>query len=451
MKTYTFRGGTHLREHKETAALATERLPEPASVSIPLSQHIGAHARAVVRPGDTVRLGQVIGTVEQGLGCPVHASVSGTVRAIVTRRNAVGTPIQNVVIDNDGQRLWDESIRARETGLSEATTEEIVEVVRQAGISGLGGATFPTYAKIRSAVGKADRVIVNCAECEPYLTANHRLLLERGEIVISGLEVVMHALGVKTGILAVEDNKPDAIAHLRERLRKREPLERGLDLRVAVMKTKYPQGDERQLVYALTGREIPAGALPADVGCMIVNAETAAAVSRAFWRGLPLVSRIVTVAGDCVRQPKNVRAPLGASVQDLIAFCGGLTQTPKKMITGGPMMGYALWDPETPVVKSTSGILLFSAAYDRINTLHSPCIHCGRCVAHCPMHLMPNYLAQYAMAGDYDRAREMDAMSCVECGTCSYNCPAGVEIVQYIRVAKGAIRAGAAAQAAART
>ena len=451
MKTYTFRGGTHLREHKETAALATERLPEPASVSIPLSQHIGAHARAVVRPGDTVRLGQVIGTVEQGLGCPVHASVSGTVRAIVTRRNAVGTPIQNVVIDNDGQRLWDESIRARETGLSEATTEEIVEMVRQAGISGLGGATFPTYAKIRSAVGKADRVIVNCAECEPYLTANHRLLLERGEIVISGLEVVMHALGVKTGILAVEDNKPDAIAHLRERLRKREPLERGLDLRVAVMKTKYPQGDERQLVYALTGREIPAGALPADVGCMIVNAETAAAVSRAFWRGLPLVSRIVTVAGDCVRQPKNVRAPLGASVQDLIAFCGGLTQTPKKMITGGPMMGYALWDPETPVVKSTSGILLFSAAYDRINTLHSPCIHCGRCVAHCPMHLMPNYLAQYAMAGDYDRAREMDAMSCVECGTCSYNCPAGVEIVQYIRVAKGAIRAGAAAQAAART
>ena len=451
MKTYTFRGGTHLREHKETAALATERLPEPASVSIPLSQHIGAHARAVVRPGDTVRLGQVIGTVEQGLGCPVHASVSGTVRAIVTRRNAVGTPIQNVVIDNDGQRLWDESIRARETGLSEATTEEIVEVVRQAGISGLGGATFPTYAKIRSAVGKADRVIVNCAECEPYLTANHRLLLERGEIVISGLEVVMHALGVKTGILAVEDNKPDAIAHLRERLRKREPLERGLDLRVAVMKTKYPQGDERQLVYALTGREIPAGALPADVGCRIVNAETAAAVSRAFWRGLPLVSRIVTVAGDCVRQPKNVRVPLGASVQDLIAFCGGLTQTPKKMITGGPMMGYALWDPETPVVKSTSGILLFSAAYDRINTLHSPCIHCGRCVAHCPMHLMPNYLAQYAMAGDYDRAREMDAMSCVECGTCSYNCPAGVEIVQYIRVAKGAIRAGAAAQAAART
>ena len=450
MKKYTFRGGTHLHEHKETAGSATERLPEPASVSIPLSQHIGAPAQPVVKPGDTVRMGQVIGAVEQGLGCPVHASVSGTVKAIVTRRNAVGTPIQNVVIANDGQRLWDESIRARETGLQEATTEEIVEVIRQAGISGLGGATFPTYAKIQSAVGKAEAVIVNCAECEPYLTANHRLLLERGEIVLSGMEVVMHALGVKTGILAVEDNKPDAIAHLQERLKKRESLGRDADIRVAVMKTKYPQGDERQLVYALTGREIPAGKLPADVGCMILNAETAAAVSRAFWRGLPLVSRIVTVAGDCVRQPKNVRVPLGASVQDLIAFCGGLTQTPKKMITGGPMMGYALWDPETPVVKSTSGILLCSEAYDRINTLHSPCIHCGRCVAHCPMHLMPNYLAQYAMARDYDRAQEMDVMSCVECGTCSYNCPAGVEIVQYIRVAKGAIRAKAAALKAAR-
>lgn len=450
MKKYTFRGGTHLHEHKDTAGSPTERLPEPSSVSIPLSQHIGAAATPVVKPGDTVRMGQVIGTVEHGLGCPVHASVSGTVKAIVTRRNALGTPIQNVVIANDGKRLWDESIHPRKTGLREATSDEIIAIVRQAGISGLGGATFPTYAKMQSAMGKAHTVIVNCAECEPYLTANHRLLLERGEIVLSGMEVVMHALGIKTGILAVEDNKPDAIALLEERLKKREPLNRDYDIRVAVMKTKYPQGDERQIVYALTGKEIPAGKLPADVGCMILNAETAAAISRAFWRGLPLVSRIVTVTGDCVRNPKNVRAPLGASVQDLIAFCGGLTQTPKKMITGGPMMGYALWDKETPVVKSTSGILLFSEEYDRINTLHSACIHCGRCVEHCPMHLMPNYLAQYAMARNYDRAQELDVMSCVECGTCSYNCPAGVEIVQYIRVAKGAIRAKAAALQAAR-
>ncbi len=440
MKRYTFRGGTHVCEHKDTAGMKTERLPEPASVCIPLSQHIGAPAVPVVAVGDSVRIGQKIGEVGGGLGCPVHASVSGTVKAIVTKRNAMGTPVTNIVIENDGLRTQDDGMKPIAKPLSEATPEEIVAVVREAGISGLGGATFPTYAKIQSAMGKATRVIVNCAECEPYLTANHRLLLERGEIVISGMEIVMRALNVTEGILAVEDNKPDAIRLLEERLAKREGLERGTNLRVAVMKTKYPQGDERQIVAALFGREVPAGKLPADVGCMILNAETAAAISRAYWRGLPLTSRIVTVTGDCIRSPKNVRSPLGASAQELITFCGGLTRTPKKMISGGPMMGFALFDPETPVSKSMSGLLLFSEEADRPTTIHSPCIHCGRCVAHCPMHLMPNYLAAYAQERDYDKAEKFDVMSCVECGTCTYNCPAGVEIVQHIRVAKGVLR-----------
>lgn len=441
MKRYTFRGGTHVNEHKDTATKKTERLPEPASVSIPLSQHIGVHATPTVKVGDDVRIGQVLGEVKQGLGCPVHASVSGTVTAIVTRKNALGAPVTNIVIENDRLCRRDDTFKPIAKPLSEATTEEIVEVVRAAGISGLGGATFPTYAKIQSAIGKAERVIVNCAECEPYLTANHRLLLERGEIVISGMEIVMHALGVREGILAVEDNKPDAIALLEDRLNKRKELDRDVSLRVCVMKTKYPQGDERQLVAALLGVEIPAGKLPADVGCMILNAETAAAISRAYWRGLPLTSRIVTVAGDCVREPKNVRAPLGASAQDLISFCGGLCKTPKKMISGGPMMGTALWDPETPVSKNMSGLLLFSEEADRPTTVHSACIRCGRCVAHCPVHLMPNYLAASAMARDYEKAEKLNVMSCVECGTCTYNCPAGVEIVQHIRVAKGALRA----------
>lgn len=441
MKHFTFRGGTHICEHKDTAARATERLPEPASVSIPLSQHIGAHAVPIVKVGDPVKIGQRIGEITEGLGCPVHASVSGTVKAIVTRRNAAGTPVQNVIIENDGLRTMDDSLQPIAKPLTQATPEEIVNIVREAGISGLGGATFPTYAKLQSAMEKARLVIVNCAECEPYLTANHRLLLERGEIVISGMEIVMRALGVTEGILAVEDNKPDAIALLEDRLKKRTELERETHLRVCVLKTKYPQGDERQLVAALLKKEIPARKLPADVGCMILNAETAAAISRAYWRGLPLTSRIVTVTGDCIREPKNVRAPLGASAQDLIAFCGGLKKEPKKMISGGPMMGVALWDPETPISKSTSGLLLFSADADRPTTLHSPCIHCGRCVAHCPMRLMPNELAAYAQARDYDRAERLNVMSCVECGTCTYNCPAGVEIVQYIRVTKGALRA----------
>ncbi len=435
-KKYTFRGGTHLHEHKDTAGLQTVRLPEPATVSIPLSQHIGAPAKPTVQKGDAVRIGDIIGVVEGGLGCPVHASVSGIVKEIVTRHDARGVPVQNIVIENDGLRAQsDACFKPFPKPLSEATCEEIVKVVREAGISGLGGATFPTYAKIQSAVGKADTVIINCAECEPYITANHRLLLERGQAVISGLEVLMHAIQAREGILAVEDNKPDAIELLTQAVADKPGI------RVAVMKTKYPQGDERQIIYALFRREVPVGKLPADVGCLIVNAETSAAISRAFFRGIPLVSRIVTVTGDCVKEPKNVRAPLGASIRDLLAFCGGLTKEPKKIVSGGPMMGQALWDPDAPITKGTSALLFFSEEYDRINTLHTACIHCGACVEHCPVHLMPNYLAQYAEARRYDEAAAMNIMSCVECGTCTYNCPAGVQIVQYIRVAKGALRA----------
>lgn len=434
-KKFTFRGGSHVHEHKETAGLKTVRLPEPSTVSIPLSQHIGAHAKPVVQKGDAVCVGQVIGVVESGLGCPVHASVSGVVKEILTRHNAQGAPVQNIVIENDGLHTMCPDIKPWEKPLEETTAEEIISIVRNAGISGLGGATFPTYAKIQSAIGKADTVIINCAECEPYITANHRLLLERSEAVIGGLEILMHALNAKEGILAVEDNKPDAIALLQKAVEGKEKI------RVCVMKTKYPQGDERQIVYALFHREIPAGKLPADEGCMIVNAETSAAISRAFYRGLPLVSRIVTVTGDCVKEPKNVRSPLGASYRELIDFCGGCVKEPKKLISGGPMMGQAQWDMDAPVTKGTSALLVFSEEYDKINEYQSACIHCGRCVEHCPMHLMPNYLTQYAQARKYDEAAKFNVMSCVECGTCSYNCPAGVPIVQYIRVAKGALRA----------
>ncbi|MBQ9785305.1 MAG: electron transport complex subunit RsxC [Clostridia bacterium] len=437
-KKYTFPGGTHVAEHKDTAALATVRLPEPATVSIPLSQHIGAHATPIVQKGDYVKVGQVIGEVVNGLGCPVHASVSGTVKEIVTRHNAQGTPIQNIVIENDGQHVMSETIKPWEKPLAETTTDEIVQIVRAAGISGLGGATFPTYAKIQSAVGKANVVIINCAECEPYITANHRLLLERSAAVIGGLEVLMHALNVTEGILAVEDNKPDAIDLLESAVADKPGI------RVCVMKTKYPQGDERQLIRAIYKKEIPAGKLPADVGCMIVNAETSAAISRAFYRGLPLVSRIVTVTGDCVKNPQNVRSPLGASYRELIAYCGGTVKPIKKLVSGGPMMGQAQWDLDAPVTKGTSALLCFSEEADKINTYHTACLHCGYCVAHCPMHLMPNYLAQYGQARRYDDAAKIDVMSCVECGTCTYNCPAGVPIVQYIRVAKGALRAKSA-------
>ncbi|MBQ2734952.1 MAG: electron transport complex subunit RsxC [Clostridia bacterium] len=433
---FTFRRGTHLNEHKDTAGCATVRLPEPETVSIPLSQHIGAHATPIVAVGDYVQVGQVIGDVTEGLGCPVHASVSGTVKEISMHHNSQGLPVQYVVIENDGKHTWHASVKPWPKAVEETTAEELVQIVRNAGISGLGGATFPTYAKLQSAVGKVQTIIINCAECEPYITSNHRLLLERGETVLSGVDVVMRVLGIGEGIIAIEDNKPDAIKHLQKLVKDGNYP----NVRVCVMKTKYPQGDERQLVYALLHKEIPFGKLPADVGCLILNAETTSAISRAFYRGLPLVSRIVTVTGDCVKNPQNVRAPLGASYKELIDFCGGNVKEIKKLVCGGPMMGQAQWNLRAPVIKGTSAILAFSEEYDRINTQNSPCIHCGMCVAHCPMHLMPNYLAQFTREHKYAEAEKLGVMSCVECGTCAYNCPAGVQIVQYIRTTKQALR-----------
>lgn len=439
---YTFRGGTHVAEHKNTQRRQIEYMPAPAKVSIPLAQHIGAPCKPLVKVGDHVWCGQIIGDVEGGLGCPVHASVSGTVTAIDTRCNANAQPITNIVIENDGEMVLDPAVRPHDKKLSETTTEEIIEIVRRAGIAGMGGATFPTYAKIQSALGKVERLIVNCAECEPYITANHRLLLENPAAVINGAKILLKAFGLRLADIAIEDNKLDAINKI-------EQLVAGSKLiRVRVLKTKYPQGDERQLIYALTGKELPAGKLPADVGCVVFNAETCAAVYSAFAYGMPLIERIVTVDGDCVNEPKNLFVPIGTSCLDVINACGGLRRTPKKLIFGGPMMGAAQWDIETPVTKGTSAILVFSEKAEKTSSLPDACIHCGRCIQNCPMRLMPNYLAQYAKAGRLDEAEEFGVMSCVECGTCSYNCPGHVQIVQYIRVAKGAIKAEKAAAAA---
>jgi len=432
---YTFSGGIHVEEYKNTRKCRIEALPPPAKVTIPLSQHIGAPAAACVNVGDTVTLGQKIGDVAEGmLGCPVHSSVSGTVKEIVKKTLPTGAVVDHIVIENDMLDTVSPDLHPTEKRLADVTPEEIVSVIREAGIVGMGGAAFPTYAKINSAMGKVDKIIVNCAECEPFITANHRLLLEHGASVINGVKILLKALGVRTAFIAVEDNKMDAVEKLEELLGDSRMIS------VKVMKTKYPQGDERQLVYALTGEEIPAGKLPADVGCVIFNAETCAAIYKAFSTGMPSVSRVVTVDGDCIRRPKNLLVPVGTSASDLIAFCGGLCRPPKKLVNGGPMMGAAQWDPEMPVTKSTSAVLVFSARFGRKNVAKPACIRCGRCVNHCPMHLMPMYIAQFSKIGDLKRAEEYGAMSCVECGSCSYNCPGGVEIVQHIRVAKAAIK-----------
>ena len=434
---YTFKGGAHVHEFKNTSGCAIEKMPAPDKIYIPMSQHIGAHCKPTVAVGDLVTYGQTIGVVEAGLGCPVHSSVSGKVVAIEPIKNAHGVVIETVIIENDGAYTVCPDIAPFPKKLSDTTAEEIVEVTRLAGISGMGGATFPTYAKLAGAVGKVDTLIINCAECEPFITANHRLMLERPDEVIDGTEILRHALGLPSAILAVEDNKLDAVRALREVIAQRQ-----LPITVSVMKTKYPQGDERQIMYALTGKELPAGKLPADIGCVIFNAETSAAVAVAFYSGTPLIKRIVTVDGDCVKTPKNVLVHIGTTYSDLIRYCGGFAKVPKKIINGGPMMGFAQWDINGSVTKGTSAILAFSEEFDEKHSMpEEACIRCGRCVKNCPMHLMPNYLALYTSNKMYDDTKRMNVMSCVECGTCSYNCPGQLPIVQYIRVAKGVIRA----------
>ena len=429
---YTFRGGFHVEEHKNTTACALMPLRAPQKVFLPMQMHIGAPCTPCVKVGDRVLRGEKLGDCE-GLGVPVHSSVSGTVSAIDTYRDARGAQISRVIIENDG---LDETVTMPPLVPEDTSVDEMIGRIREAGIAGLGGATFPTHVKLRGAIGKVDTMIVNAAECEPYITANHRLLLEHTEEVVAGVRILARILGLQTAHIAIEDNKEDAAARLRECLAGTQ------DVSVDTVKTKYPQGDERQLIYALTRREIPAGGLPSDVACVIFNAETVYAVYRAIVLGLPLYERIVTVDGDCVAVPGNFLVPLGTPMRTLIEAAGGLSDAPARLISGGPMMGAAQWDPNAPVIKGTSALLVLSAEVGAVTGM-AQCIRCGRCVARCPMRLMPSYLAAYARQGLYDKAEELGVRSCVECGTCSYVCPARVPIVQYIRAAKFKLNARA--------
>ncbi len=442
-KAKTFRGGLHVDSEKNTSGMPIVEFPSPDIVSIPMQQHIGAPATPLVAKGDHVRIGDVIGRFDQGLSCPVHASISGTVKDIEMRPSYTGYgKTAHIILENDHLNEVSDTVKPYDGDVFSASTEDIVERVRNAGISGMGGAAFPTYAKIQSGIGKAKKVIINCAECEPYITANHRLMLEEPERIVGGARILRKALGVDTVLFAVEDNKKDAAEVLHNAVDKIDGLS------VVLLKTKYPQGDERQLIYAIDGIELPAGKLPADVGSVIFNAETAAAVYSAMTTGMPLVSRVVTVDGDAIEKPQNIRAPIGTSFEDIFTFCGGTKETLSRVISGGPMMGNAQWDTGAVVMKNTSAILVLSdenkaqkgdVSFGALGA-DAACIHCGRCVSVCPMHLMPNYLAAYSKANDEESSEAFGVMSCVECGCCTYTCPARVPIVQHIRNMKSQIQ-----------
>lgn len=430
----SFYGGVH--PHDSKAATSSKGViplsVTPAQVVIPMSMHIGAPCKPIVAVGDLVKVGQKIGEIA-GLGSPIHASVSGKVVAVEPRLYTGGTKVMAVVIENDFQDTF-ESTLTPHADPSKLTPEEIVEIVKEAGITGMGGAGFPTHVKIGSGLGKVNTVILNGAECEPYITADHRLMLEHGQKVIAGCRIIMQAFGIKEGWIGVEANKMDAVDHLKALVGAKD------DVKVEALKTRYPQGAEKQLIQRITGREIPPGGLPAHVGCAVFNVGTAAAVYDAVVEGKPVTQRILTVTGGAIKNPKNLLVPLGTTFQHIIDEGDGFKEAPDRILTGGPMMGIAQYDTCVSVIKGTNAVLCLTTAEATPVDKEQTCLRCARCVNVCPMHLTPVYMHLYAGKGLWAEVEEQRVMDCIECGSCNFICPARIPLVQSFRTAKTQLR-----------
>lgn len=425
MRLLTFSGGIHPDDGKR---FSKDREVEPVmphgEMVYPLSQHIGAPAKPVVKKGDFVLKGQVIAEAGGFVSAPVHASVSGTVKEIEPRFNPAGTKVDCIIVENDEQYTEIEYEPVKPLG--EMSREEIIEKIGNAGIVGMGGAGFPTRVKLSpKEPEKIDYVIANCAECEPYITADYRRMLENTDELISGMKVLLTIFPNAKGIFAVEDNKKDCIEKLEEFIQADERME------VKAMMTKYPQGAERQLIYTVTNRAINSAMLPADAGCIVDNVETLIGIHRAVIEGKPLVERVVTVSGDAVNNPGNFKVLLGTSHRELAEAAGGFAAEPEKLISGGPMMGFAMITLDAPVTKTSSSLLAFKK--DAVSQLReSACINCGRCVQVCPSRIIPSRLADYAKRHDEVSFVAMNGLECVECGSCSYVCPAKRQLKQAI-------------------
>ena len=426
MARLTFVGGLHPYDGKNLSKdkPIKDVLPK-GDLVYPLSQHIGAPATPIVAKGDHVLRGQKIAEAGGFVSSPIYATVSGTVKAIENRRIVTGDSVQAIVIENDGQY---ESVEfSAVEDYSTLPKEEIINRIKEGGVVGMGGAGFPTHVKLSpKEPDKIEYVIANCAECEPYLTSDYRKMLEEPEKLIEGLKIAVSLFEHARGVLAVEDNKPDAIALLKK-LVKDEPK-----ITVKALKTKYPQGSERQLIYAVTGRAINSTMLPADAGCIVDNVDTLIAVRNAVVEGLPLMYRIVTVTGDAVNDPRNFRVLIGTNYHELIEEAGGFKSEPEKIISGGPMMGFGLFNLDVPTTKTSSALLCLTK--DEVSAMEpSACINCGRCVEACPSRLLPKQLAEYGEHGDFEGFNRLDGLECVECGCCSYTCPAKRPLTQVIK------------------
>lgn len=439
-------GGVHAPHRKHTANAESVVMPAPATVVIPMSMHIGAHCSTLVKVGEEVLVGQKIGEEKGFVSAPIHSSVSGKVKAVGKIDMGSGGSVEAVTIESDGLMTLHPDIKPPVI----KSREDFIEAVKHSGLVGLGGAGFPTHAKKHSAhQDNADTLVVNGAECEPYLTSDNREMLEEGEHILDGIYDIMHWLNIKRTIIGIEANKPKAIQHLRNLIAKDK---RFADKKVGVLALKsiYPQGAEKTLIKAATNRVVPMGKLPSSVGCIVMNVTSVGFVGRYLETGMPLITKRVTVDGSAIKNPQNVIAPIGTKICDLIDFCGGYKEEPKKILYGGPMMGMALFTDESPILKQTNGILAFNAK-DATLKKPSACIHCGFCLGVCPMNLMPTTLEKYTEIKDLDALRDAAIMNCIECGCCAFNCPAKRPLVQSIRLGKTLIRqADAAARAKAK-
>ncbi len=425
----TFKRGIHPDDHKgQTNSLPIKTLMPPPLLYFALQQHIGAPLKALVKPGDTVRMGQKLADSNAAMSVPLHSSVSGVVKDIGLYLHPTGTKMPTIVVENDGLDTPAEPISHR--ALDAMSGEEILNIIHEAGIVGMGGAGFPTHIKLSPPPEKTIRhIIVNGAECEPYLTSDHRVMLETPEEVLQGLSVVMRLFPQAQAHIAIEENKPDAIRRITEHAGQYPGVQ------VLTMRKKYPQGAEKQLIFAVTGQEIPSGSLPMDVGCVVLNIDTVTAIARAVTLGMPLYRRIVTVSGNVVAAPGNFAVRIGTPFRAVVEAAGGCLIEPGKIIMGGPMMGIAGYSLDVPVVKGTSSILLLTEQEARVGA-ETPCIRCGRCASVCPMHLRPLFLNAYTHRENWEKCREENILDCIECGCCAYVCPAKRHLVQSIRLGK---------------
>ncbi len=426
----SFKGGVHPDDQKlHTRNIKIKNLPVPERIVLPVSQHIGAPNNLTVKKGDYVKMGQCIAETDAFVSARVHSPVSGEIADISYAISAAGVKVPAVIIKNDGLDTLSEDIQPC-PNVDSLSADDIKNAVRQAGIVGMGGASFPTHVKLSpSPDKKVDCCIVNGAECEPYLTSDYRVLIETPEKVIFGLKMIMKALGVNKGYIAIEDNKKDAYQVISS------CIGDGEGIQAVLMRTKYPQGSEKHLIKAVTGRTVPSGGLPMDVGVVVNNVDTCVAVGNAVQTGMPLISRIVTVSGKAFAYAGNYRVRIGTPIKYIIDEVGGFSQDPAMLVVGGPMMGMAVYSDEVPIMKNNGALLALTE--EEVSLLKpGPCLRCGKCVSACPMHLQPLYLASAAEKSDYERLKKLSVLDCIECGSCSFTCPAKRQLIQNIRIGK---------------